>query len=360
MVGCPLAAAAVVSCLVQQDRWIVLHLAVRACFECVRWSCKVIQPVRRSPLLPASWLPALDKSRGSKSVEVQRVWEVYDDPLQFMSWDDAVALDESLHACDVSRAWLVGSFAAEAALADAFRFAGGSAPDRGLVLGRGAARMRTVRLGGHHERSIRRSAADVGKGDDVHLYKDSSAVPLWIFGVDSKAVLNVLDGLIRHGVSLSRSVELLIQWDRVLRLGPLGRITLDDYFAAGCCGLVSLVCWWVSFTPGYQHSFVGWLCIVLMLQSLLGGVGFVKILLFIPFCGSNLTWCLLLLFSSVMLACLPVVLGFWLIQQGLMRNSERLGFPIFVVLGKGRPALKNSMRRLKVGCLCYLRLICPG
>ena len=98
MVGCPLPAAAVVSCSVQQDRWIVHHLAVRACFECVRWSCKVTQPVRRTPLWPASWLPALDKSRWSKSVEVQWVWEVYDDRSQFMSRNDAVALDESLHA----------------------------------------------------------------------------------------------------------------------------------------------------------------------------------------------------------------------------------------------------------------------
>ena len=31
-----------------------------------------------------------------------------------------------------------------------------------------------------------------------------------------------------------------------------------------------------------------------------------------------------------------------LIRPRLMRNSERLGFPTFVVLGKGRPALTNS------------------
>ena len=49
----------------------------------------------------------------------------------------------------------------ESALADAFWFAGGPVPDLGLVLGRGAARVRTVRLGGSLKRSIRRSAADV-------------------------------------------------------------------------------------------------------------------------------------------------------------------------------------------------------
>ena len=36
-------------------------------------------------------------------------------------------------------------------------------------------------------------------------------------------------------------------------------------------------------------------------------------------------------------------------RLGLTRNSERLGFPTFAVLGKGRPALKNSMRRLRDG-----------
>ena len=41
------------------------------------------------PLWPASWLLAVDKGRGSKSVEVQRVWEVYEERLQFMSLQDA-------------------------------------------------------------------------------------------------------------------------------------------------------------------------------------------------------------------------------------------------------------------------------
>ena len=58
-------------------------------------------------------------------------------------------LDESLDAGDVSRAWIVWSGAAETALADALRFSGGHLPGRGLVLGRGSALFRVVRLGGH-------------------------------------------------------------------------------------------------------------------------------------------------------------------------------------------------------------------
>ena len=65
MVGCPLVAAAVNSCSVQLDRWIVPHHAVRASFLHSSWTCRVPQPVRCTPLWPASWLPALDKSRGS-------------------------------------------------------------------------------------------------------------------------------------------------------------------------------------------------------------------------------------------------------------------------------------------------------
>ena len=58
----------------------------------------------------------------------------------FMSRDDALNLDDSLARGDVSLAWLIWSSAVEAALADAYRFAGGPVPDRGLVLGRGAFR----------------------------------------------------------------------------------------------------------------------------------------------------------------------------------------------------------------------------
>ena len=143
----PLAVAAVHSCRVQPDRWVGPHLAVRTLFDCRRWSCRVTQPVLRTSLWPASWLPAVDKGRGSRSVEVQKVWEVYDECLQFMSRQDALLLNEPLGADDVSMAWVVWSRAAESALLDAYRFSGGPLPSRGLVLGRGSAVFRVVRLG---------------------------------------------------------------------------------------------------------------------------------------------------------------------------------------------------------------------
>ena len=156
MVGCTLAAAAV--------RWIVPHLAVRTHFEGTWWTCRDTQPVQRTPLWPASWLPALDKSGDSKSAEVQRVWEIYDDRLKFMARLDTLSLDESLGAGDVCRAWLVWSSAAENALADAYRFAGGPVPERSVIIGRGTARMCVVRLGGPEVRKVRRNAADAHEG----------------------------------------------------------------------------------------------------------------------------------------------------------------------------------------------------
>ena len=137
MVGCP-RAAAVSGCEVMRDRWVMPHFAVRTCFDYSRWLARVSLPAQRTPLWPASWLPVLDKSRGSKAAEVQRVWDVYDDRLQFMSRGDALKLDDSLARRDVSLAWMIiWSSAVEAALADAYRFAGGPVPDSGLVLGRG-------------------------------------------------------------------------------------------------------------------------------------------------------------------------------------------------------------------------------
>ena len=158
-------------------------------------------------------MPAIDKSTGSKSVEVQRVWEVYDERLQFMSRQDALQLDESLDAGGVSRAWLVS-------LVDAYPFSGGPLPGRGVVLGKESASLRVVRLGGHRVRKAHGNA-DAHDAADVFLYRDSSVAPLLDVRRRFKAVMDVLDAMIRSGVSLSWSVELTAQWDRIHAAGPL-------------------------------------------------------------------------------------------------------------------------------------------
>ena len=87
-------------------------------------------------------------------------------------------LDASLASGDVSQAWAVWSSSVETALADAYRFSGGPLPSRGLVLGRGRASFRVVKLGGHKIRKARGYGADAHDAADVFLYRDSSIAPL--------------------------------------------------------------------------------------------------------------------------------------------------------------------------------------
>ena len=227
MIGCPLAAAALLSGRVQPDRWIAHHLAVRTLFDYCRWACRVTKSVQRTSHWPASWLPAVDKGRSSKSAEVQRVWEVYDERLQFMSRQDAFLLDEALGADDVSSAWLVWSGAAEAALMLfglvvvpfllGVWFLAGVALFFELY---GLAVIRFARL-----ELVLLMLLMLLTFSRIVI---NSIAPLLDMRRRFKAVVDVFGAMIRHGVSVSRSVELTAQWDRILALGPLYPVTLDD------------------------------------------------------------------------------------------------------------------------------------
>ena len=46
-----------------------------------------------------------------------------------------------------------------------------------------------------------------------------------------KAVLDDLDSMISYGVNLSRSVELTAQWSKILFIGPLCPVMVDDLLA---------------------------------------------------------------------------------------------------------------------------------
>ena len=225
--GCPLAVAAVLSCRVQADRWIAPHLAVRTLFDCCRWDCRVTQPVRCTPLWPASWLPAVDKSRGSKSVEVQRVWDVYDERLQFMSVETPLCLMIILIRMMFLWLGLSGLGLLRLHLLMLFGSVVVLFPSRGLVLGRGAALFRRVQLGGYWVRRARADAADALDAADVFLYRDFSNAPLLDMRRRFQAVMDILDAMIRYGVSLSRSVELTAQWDQIFASGPVYPVTLD-------------------------------------------------------------------------------------------------------------------------------------
>ena len=83
------------------------------------------ESVRCTPLWLAAWWSAVDTDRNSKSVEVQMVWEIFVCP-----------------GC----------------------FAIGLVPGGGLVLGRGAAWFRVVRIGGREVRKVRGNAVTLLMG----------------------------------------------------------------------------------------------------------------------------------------------------------------------------------------------------
>ena len=125
----------------------------------------------------------------SKSAEVRRIWDVYDERLRWVDAGDALSVGSAIASGDVSRAWLVWSDAAEGALLSALCLAGGPVPDRGFCLGRGSARFNRVRLGGSKVCRTRARCSDLGDGALVDLYRDHSVAPLVDFEEEAQGCL---------------------------------------------------------------------------------------------------------------------------------------------------------------------------
>ena len=49
-----------------------------------------------TPLWPASWVSAVDRSKSCRSAEVRDIWDIYDRVLQFIPADDAGGIDGAL------------------------------------------------------------------------------------------------------------------------------------------------------------------------------------------------------------------------------------------------------------------------
>ena len=98
-----------------------------------------------------------------------------------------------------------------------------------------------------------------------------------------------------------------------------------------------------------------WLCwfIAVMRRFGDGEIGFGRTPRFILIVGFVLTWCHLPPFFSVSLVLLRVVLVFFLILLGLMKNSERLGFSTFAILGKRDTSLDEFSFEVE----CWLLLL---
>ena len=95
MVGCPLAAASLLSCTVQAGRWISPHLAVRALF--LTLTAGLVVSLSRFDFLLSGLLPGcllLIRVGGLSRLRLGGVWEIYDDRLQFLSQQDSILLSE--------------------------------------------------------------------------------------------------------------------------------------------------------------------------------------------------------------------------------------------------------------------------
>ena len=119
----------------------------------------------------------------------------------------------------------------------AFVNSGGPVPSRGLVRGRGSAQFRRVVLGGPRVRRFRASISDPTSATEVHMFKDSSMVPLLALKRRLDAVHSLLVGIGREGFTLSRGLELHTQWQCVLRHGPSVPLTWDDFDAGVHLGI---------------------------------------------------------------------------------------------------------------------------
>ena len=148
--------------------------------------------------------------------------------------------------------------------------------------------------------------------------------------------------MIRSAGSLARSVELTIQWDFILRTGPVYLITLDDSQLVRDGGIgefrrvvVDLRCRLTDFVHkmevhGRDEAIRGWRN-WLRKDPLNHSLKWLQPDMVPPapflHCKPHLT---------------PRGSGFSPVWPGLMRNSARLSFPTFVALGKGKPAALAS------------------
>ena len=65
------------------------------------------------------------------------------------------------------------------------------------------------------------------------MYRDSSVAPLLDFRRRIKAVMDVLDSMVRVGGSMAGSAELTVQLDKILWIGPVYPVAVDGLQSVG-------------------------------------------------------------------------------------------------------------------------------
>ena len=196
-------------------RFSLILQCVRDSFDTARWSATVCQLVQFTALWPASWVSALDKFRVSKSSEVEEIWRICDDQLQFVQACDAATIGWALEVGDVHGAWEAWSAAAERALTSAQVLAGGPAPSGGLVQGGRSARFGFVVLGGARVCRFRADVTDPSSATEVHMFRDCPVAPLphcWFASVGSRLSLTLFGVLVEAGLPCLEVWTLVCSW----------------------------------------------------------------------------------------------------------------------------------------------------
>ena len=235
--GCPLAAAALSRCWVDTERWVQPHFSVCASFLASRWSAKLLRPVPLTPLWPASWVAAVDKTRNSKSALVRNIWEIYDKSLELIPAGHALAIRNALMSRDKNAAWAAWSSAAEWCLSDAFNLAGGQVPPGSLVWGRGSAWLRENAIGGSKMRRLRHDLLDPCCASEVYLYRNDSIAPLLSLRSRLRAILCLIELIALSGFTIERALQPDRQWSAVLRDGLVGVLDWDYLVGGSLSGL---------------------------------------------------------------------------------------------------------------------------
>ena len=228
--ACLIALAAATACSVLPDRWFTPHFAVYAEFALSAWDAIVDMARTHSPLWPACWLQCPDRSRSSKSQEVQNIWDVYIREVGFVPFAVREQLFLLCNSPDVDSSWLLWSREAEANLARAYLSAGGphlSHPSS--YVGRGSLSICSMRLGGRcHDRIYHVDRADEFDVTHSGFFLNSSLAPVLRFRRSFVSVCNVLKGIKLHGFSEARVAALWSRWRAVVRMGPTGPVTPLD------------------------------------------------------------------------------------------------------------------------------------
>ena len=185
----------------------------------------------------------------------------------------------------------------------------------------------------------------------MFMYLDDSTAVLLDLRRRFKGVVDVLRAVIRDGVTLARSLELTVQWNGILPIGLVFPITFLDFGMARSGGLGV----WLQVVEGLHRRLSDFIHGVVVHRREEAIQGWRNWLREDPLVHPY-KWLRRDLVHPAPFFC--SVLGFWLIRAGMMRNSEKLGFPTFAALGKGRPVLRNSLKRLMGGSLFCRRFPC--